>query len=78
MDDDSLRQAVYDWVNSNDYALLEYGNIEYAVVDIQGKTILKDYATITKGLNKIEIKNNLKSGLYFIEFANDYFKFVVQ
>ena len=57
---------------------LEYGNIEYAVVDIQGKTILKDYATITKGLNKIEIKNNLKSGLYFIEFANDYFKFVVQ
>ena len=57
---------------------LEYGNVEFAVVDIQGKTILKDYATITKGLNKIEIKNNLKSGLYFIEFANDYFKFVVQ
>ena len=82
--DESKTQEIQIFPNPNNgmftlqVVSLKYGNIEYAVVDIQGKTILKDYATIAKGLNKIEIKNNFKSGLYFIEFANDYFKFVVQ
>ena len=57
---------------------LEYGNVEYAVIDIQGKTIVTNYAAIAKGLNKIEMKKNLKAGLYFIEFANERIKFVVQ
>jgi hypothetical protein len=52
--------------------------MEYKIVDIQGKTIVTDYATITNGLNKIEMKKNLKAGLYFIEFANERIKFVVQ
>jgi phosphatidylserine/phosphatidylglycerophosphate/cardiolipin synthase-like enzyme len=57
---------------------LESADMEYKIVDIQGKTIVTDYATITNGLNKIEMKKNLKSGLYFIEFANERIKFVVQ
>ena len=57
---------------------LESANMEYKIVDIQGKTIVTDYATITNGLNKIEMKKNLKAGLYFIEFANGRTKFVVQ
>jgi hypothetical protein len=57
---------------------LESANMEYKIVDIQGKTIVTDYATITNGLNKIEMKKNLKAGLYFIEFANERIKFVVQ
>ena len=52
--------------------------MEYKIIDIQGKTIVTDFATVTNGLNKIEIKENLKSGLYFIEFANDRIKFVIQ
>ena len=57
---------------------LESENIEYKIIDIQGKNIITDYTTITNGLNKIEISTNLKAGLYFIEFANDRIKFVVQ
>ena len=57
---------------------LESVNVEYKIIDIQGKTILTDYATIAKGLNNIEMKKNLKAGLYFIEFANERIKFVVQ
>jgi hypothetical protein len=57
---------------------LESANMEYKIIDIQGKTIVTNYATITNGLNKIEMKKNLKAGLYFIEFANERIKFVVQ
>ena len=57
---------------------LESENIEYKIIDIQGKNIITDYTTITDGLNKIEISTNLKAGLYFIEFANERIKFVVQ
>ena len=57
---------------------LESENIEYKIIDIQGKNIITDYTTITDGLNKIEISTNLKAGLYFIEFTNERIKFVVQ
>ena len=52
--------------------------MQYNIVDVQGKTIVSDYITVAKGLNKFEMKNNLKTGLYFIEFANERIKFVVQ
>ena len=57
---------------------LESENIEYKIIDIQGKNIITDYVTIANGLNKIEISNNIKAGLYFIEFANERIKFFVK
>ena len=57
---------------------LESANIQYKIVDIQGKTIVTDFATVTNGLNKIEMKKNLKAGLYFIEIADERIKFIVQ
>ena len=57
---------------------LEYANMQYNIVDVQGKTIVIDYITVAKGLIKFEMKKSLKAGLNFIEFANERIKFVVQ
>ena len=78
----TLETQVYPNPNNGRFILKvvgkEYVNTDYKIIDIQGKTIVTGFATVTKGVNKIEIKENLKSGLYFIEFANDRIKFVIQ
>ena len=57
---------------------LESAYMEYKIIDIQGKTIVTDFTTVTNGLYKNEMKKNLKAGLYFIEIANERIKFIVQ
>tara|TARA_B100000963_G_scaffold93229_1_gene80260 strand:- start:2095 stop:4371 length:2277 start_codon:yes stop_codon:yes gene_type:complete len=82
--DESKTQEINFYPNPNNGTFtlilvgLESENIEYKIIDIQGKNIITDYTTITNGLNKIEISTNLKAGLYFIEFDNDRIKFFVQ
>ena len=53
---------------------LESANMEYKNIDIQGKTIVTTMQLSQKGLNNIEMKKNLKAGLYFIEIANERIK----
>ena len=73
---------VYPNPNNGSFTLQVVGtatsNMEYKIIDIQGKTISAERANLVKGLNNFEINKNFKAGLYFIEIANERIKIIVQ
>jgi phosphatidylserine/phosphatidylglycerophosphate/cardiolipin synthase-like enzyme len=52
--------------------------LKYRISDLQGKIVVEDKVNLLKGMNKLEINENITTGFYFVEMANERIKIIVQ
>jgi len=52
--------------------------LKYRISDLQGKIVVENKVNLLKGMNKLEINENITTGFYFVEMANERIKIIVQ
>ena len=52
--------------------------LKYRISDLQGKIVVENKVNLLKGINKLEINENITTGFYFVEMANERIKIIVQ
>ena len=52
--------------------------LKYRISDLQGKIVVEDKVNLLKGMNKLVINENITTGFYFVEMANERIKIIVQ
>jgi phosphatidylserine/phosphatidylglycerophosphate/cardiolipin synthase-like enzyme len=52
--------------------------LKYRISNLQGKIVVENKVNLLKGMNKLEINENITTGFYFVEMANERIKIIVQ